>query len=395
MISVFMIDTIGEHRGMHYYNFPLVDELNQLGIKVTLVTTIETVNHILRPKTLTVLPGFKGIYGQAPKSIRGLRYGFSLLKIIYWIMRDTPHIIHFHFPQIPIFDYFFFKILVKKSINYIITVHDVMPFEYGSDVTVARHSMLHRIYQNASGLILNSTHAMQKLAELDQKLLKKTHLIYPGAYTHFPTLELTSIEAKRNLGLEENTIILLVFGTIKQNKRLDLVIEAISQIVDKWPNIRLLIVGQPQNRDLSSEISLVHSLDISKNVIWNLKKVNDEEMKMLFSAANVVIFPYQWIYQSAAVLMAMSLGKAVVATAVGSNQDTIINGKTGLLVSTTDARETAVAIQTLLSNPKFANQLAKAAKKEVTKRFSWKTNAKKTRHFYQQLLHLTKSPLLR
>ncbi|MBK7896490.1 MAG: glycosyltransferase family 4 protein [Anaerolineaceae bacterium] len=373
---------------MHYYNFSLTAELNKLDVDITLVSTFETAINLLRPEHITILPGFKGIYGETPKYIRGLRYAYSLLKIKQLILRSRPQITHFHFFQIPILDYLFLEVLEKIPTKRIITIHDVVPFAYGADVTVARHGFLHKIYQNASGLIVNSNHSMQKLADLDANLLKKTIFIQPGAYTKYiPEQKFTTSEAKISLGLEPNTPIVLVFGTIKPNKRLDLVIEAISHLIATWPDIRLVIAGQTQDRDVNSEIALVKSLGISKNVIWKLERVSDEKMMLLFSTADVIVFPYQWIYQSAALLMAMSLRKAVIATAVGSNQDIIEDGKSGLLVSTTDARETAVAIQKLLADPQYAARLAKAAKKDVTERFSWESIAQETKQFYTQILH--------
>lgn len=387
MISVFMIDTVGAHRGMHYYNFPLTSELQNSGLEMTLISTRETAQNELRPANLSVLPGFKGIYGQVPKAIRGLRYAISLLQIARLAQRQRPQIVHFHFCQIPLLDHFFFQALGRLSIQLVITVHDVVPFEYGSNVKQARHSIWHKIYQNAAGLILNSTHAMQRLAELDESLLKKAVFIQQGAYTQAKPGTLTpTTKAKSLLGLEEGVPLVLVFGTIKSNKRLDLAIKAIGQMVKDLPEVHLLIAGQPQDRLVDSDIVLAKSLGIGKNVIWKLGRSTDEEMLTFFSAADVVLFPYQWIYQSAALLMAMSLGKAVVATAVGSNNDVIVDGQTGLLVPLDDVGETAVVLQKLLTNPQYAKQLAEAAQKDVDERFNWNAIAQETKQFYQQLL---------
>lgn len=387
MISVFMVDTVGEHRGMHYYNFPLTMEMKKLGVQVTLLSTQETTQHPMRPATLPILTGFKGIYGPMPKPVRGFNYATSLLGIIRLIRRQKPSIVHFHFPQIPIFDYLFFKILEKMSVKSVLTVHDVMPFAYGENITAARNSTLHKIYKNVSGLILNSHYSMQKLAELDCSLLNKAVFIHQGASSHFFYNQKTSAaEAKSLLKLKPDTPVILVFGTIKPNKRLDLIIDAVAQLIEKQPNLCLLIAGQTQNRKINTDIVLAQTKGISKNVIWRLGKATDEQVSTFFSAADIVVFPYEWIYQSATLLLAMSLGKAIVATNVGSNTETIINGKTGLLVSTDDARSTAVALQALLENPDYAEQLGKAAQKDVGERFNWQSIAQESKDFYQGLL---------
>ncbi|WP_420630012.1 glycosyltransferase family 4 protein [Candidatus Leptofilum sp.] len=387
MISVFMIDTVGAHRGMHYYNFPLTSELQNSGVAMNLISTWETAQSDLCPENIQVLPGFRGIYGEAPRFVRGFRYALSLLKILRFVKIKSPEIVHFHFFQIPILDYFFFKVLASMSVQRIITVHDVVPFSFGSDVREARNSYLHKLYQNASGLILNSTHALEKLKELDEALLKKAVFIQQGSYTQSKLGALQpSAEAKASLGLKESTPVVLIFGTIKPNKRLDLVIEAMSLVVKNIPYAHLLIAGKLQDRDVTLDVQLAQSLGIDTNIVWKLGRATDDEMIAYFSAADVVIFPYQWIYQSAALLMAMSLGKAVVATAVGSNNDVIVDGKTGLLVSPEDARETAVAIEKLLTNPEYANQLSATGKKDVDQRFNWKSIAAETEQFYLKIL---------
>jgi glycosyltransferase involved in cell wall biosynthesis len=387
MKYIVMIDTVGAHRGMHYYTFPLAAELQKSGLQITVVSTAETANHALRPHALPILAGFTGIYGRTPRLIRGIRYGASLLKISRWIKKSPPQIVHFHFCQIPLLDYLFFNYLTRISINWVITIHDVVPFALGADVKAARHSTLHRIYQNASGLILNSKYAMEKLAELDPALLQKSVLIKQGAYTETVARHKVSMaEAKLALGLDIAEPIVLVFGAIKPNKRLDLVISAVSCVLERRPNMRLLIAGQPQDRDVKADIALTKSLGIANRVIWQLGRADDEEMLLFFSAADIVVFPYAWIYQSAALLMAMSLEKSVIATAVGSNKDIIEDGKTGLLVSSSDAAETAAAIEKLLADPHYAAELARAARRDVSKRFDWLSVARKTRQFYEKLV---------
>ncbi len=366
--TVYIVDSIGAHRGMHYYNFELTTALVEAGnINVTLVSTPETANHPLQPKLVKVRTGFRGIYGQKPRLWRGLAYGFSLARIGVWAFLQRPDLVHCHFYQIPRLDYFFLKWLDLLGIKTITTVHDVLPFELGNDFSAMRSGIHRRLYAMSSNLIVHSRYALESLGLLDEGLIPKAELI---AHTGFPHVSkrysIDPLEARRRLGFAFDIEIILVFGTIKPNKRLDLVIKALHQIVIQRPNIKLIIVGKPRNRTISADRELACHLGIENNIIWALDAVTDEEMGLYLSVADVVIFPYQWIYQSGAMLMAMSFGKAIIATAVGSNADNIRDGKSGILVPLECPEAIAEGIETLLDNPELSTAIGKAAKDQVT-----------------------------
>lgn len=63
---------------------------------------------------------------------------------------------------------------------------------------------------------------------------------------------------------------------------------------------------------------------------------------------------------------AMSVGKAVIATATGGNLDMIIDNETGLLVPPGDAAALAAAIQRLIGDPVLRERLGSAAQRTTT-----------------------------
>ncbi len=75
--SVFIIDSVGEHRGMHYHNFPLAAALSEFGLDVSLLSTSETIENEQLPLNIHVYGVFRGIYGKPNKYLRGIRYGLA------------------------------------------------------------------------------------------------------------------------------------------------------------------------------------------------------------------------------------------------------------------------------------------------------------------------------
>jgi glycosyltransferase involved in cell wall biosynthesis len=387
-----MVDSVGEHRGMHYYNFGLVSALNRIGADVVLISTPETVGHFLRPANVPVRNGFREIYGSKPKWVRGLWYVCSLWRIGWWAWQDRPKIVHFHFYQIPLLDLILLFWLRVLNIKTITTVHDVLPFTLNADVASEQGKVYHRLYASSSALIVHSKHAKASLSQLDSKLLDKSVLIGQGSYSDMAVRStLASEDAKRKIGLEASTPVILVFGTIKSNKRLDLVTEAMVKVCQTYPQSRLIIAGKPQEQSVSEYMELAQQLGVASNVLWRLEHITDEEMMWYFSAADVVVFPYQRIYQSAALVMAMSFAKPIVATAVGSNIEIIKNHKTGILVPLDDPNSMAEAIKTLLEDKEYAVGMGKAAYEYVTTNLSWEGIAETTASFYKRVLTQTEN----
>jgi len=385
---VYMVDSVGAHRGMHYYNFALVSALNKMGLKATLVSNEQTSHHHLVPENVSTREGFKRIYGKRKKWLRGLNYIRSLIRIGFWASQERPKIVHFHFFQMPLADYLLLGWMRLINIRTVSTVHDVLSFDLGEDIDdKGKANAFLRLYEASSGLIIQTQYTKRMLGKLDKHLLHKCATIPQGNYLALGQNNLLTIEdACEVLKLEKDGPIILILGSIKPNKRLDMVIEAMVAILKSHPKTKLYIVGKPWQQDVTAFQKLARKLGVAKSIVWHLEYVSDEEMTAYYSLADVVVFPYQWIYQSAALVMAMSFGKAIVATLAGSNQEFIEDGRTGLLVPLDNVSSMSTAILSLLDNEDLAKALGHAARDYVSTTLSWDYIAKETIRFYEEVL---------
>lgn len=387
---VFMIDSVGAQRGMHYYNFPYSEALYRAGVDVRLLSTTETVNHDLRPLDVPTAPAFQGVYGGLLKPLRGINYVASLFRIARMARRYRAAIAHFHFYQIPLADERLVAWLNDRSIFTVATIHDILPFALGEDVRSGRGSTLHRIYRRLSGIIVNSRHAFSALQELDADLAKKAVVIPHGNFSAYTRARsVPQPEARARLDLPQHDPLILIFGTLKPNKRLDLVIQALPRIVQAHPDVRLVVAGKPRNVDVSKLKTLADSTGMCEHVIWRLGFIDDADAPHYFCAADIALFPYQWIYQSGALLMAMSFGKPVAATDVGSNPEFVCHDRTGLLVPGDSETAMAEAILRLLDEPDHAAAMGRAAAHFVERELSWDRIAQLTKSFYSGLSALS------
>lgn len=154
-------------------------------------------------------------------------------------------------------------------------------------------------------------------------------------------------------------------GRLSAEKGLKYLIEAFAKIVQKYPETKLLIVGdgsllenlklKVKNEKLEDRIVFA---GFQKDVASYYKK-----MDIYVSSSLIEHFPM-------VILEAMSFGKAVVATDVGSVNMMVRNGETGLLVEPGSSQQLVDAISKLIDDANFRQRSACAAHQLVQKYYS-------------------------
>ena len=88
-------------------------------------------------------------------------------------------------------------------------------------------------------------------------------------------------------------------------------------------------------------------------------------------ACDVMVLPYEEVYQSAALLMAMSYGLAIIASDVDSFKEVIRQGKNGLMFKSLDEEDLSDKINTLINDSEMLSKLQEGALKSIASEFSW------------------------
>jgi glycosyltransferase involved in cell wall biosynthesis len=175
--------------------------------------------------------------------------------------------------------------------------------------------------------------------------------------------------AKRRLGLSGNT--LLFFGLIRPYKGLPRLLEALPLVLQRL-DCSVLIVGEFYEGKEHC-LNLIHRLGLGSNVHVIDRFVPDEEVSLYFSAADLVVLPYESATQSAIVPIAYAFERPVVATRVGGLQEAVSDGKTGLLVEPRNPVALAEAIIRF-----YEERLEGTLRRNIVQqqRFSWEELAR-------------------
>jgi len=208
----------------------------------------------------------------------------------------------------------------------------------------------------------------------------------------------SQVEAKRCLGFLGRKIILFQ-GFLNPSKGVQHIIKAFPKILKDHPETILIIAGTTSSRKdlpkhteqkrgyLTQLRSLVRQLNVSERVVFVDRFVPEEELRILISASDVVVLPYEgWVFGVSGVLYRVgSYGKPVVASDIPIFHDDIKNGETGILIPPRNPDHLAKAVNLLLSKPILAQQLGENLKKHARKH-DWNSIARATLALYHQIL---------
>jgi glycosyltransferase involved in cell wall biosynthesis len=201
--------------------------------------------------------------------------------------------------------------------------------------------------------------------------------------------ELDPCKAKELLNLRKNDVTLLFFGNIAPYKGLDILIDALETVVQKKYEVKLIIAGSIKysEEDWNLIEKRITEYGLEKCVIKRIEYIHDDEVEIYFKAADVLVLPYRFIYQSGPLFLAYNFGLPVIATDVGSFRKDIIEGETGYVADGVEADDFAESIIKYINSELYRDLNNRRTKiKQIAKeKYSWDRIADKIISVYDKL----------
>ncbi len=179
---------------------------------------------------------------------------------------------------------------------------------------------------------------------------------------------------------------ILSVAAIQPRKGLVYLVEALARVKSRVPDARLLIIGKVLDEHYDRELkNRIEELDLAESVEIR-GFVPDEELREAFSGC--ACFALCSVEESSPVSIAeaMTLGKPVVATAVGGVPDLVDEGRTGYLVPFADVAATASALEKILADPGLRARFGASAREHAVAHFHPRAIAQQTVAVYRRIL---------
>jgi glycosyltransferase involved in cell wall biosynthesis len=308
-------------------------------------------------------------------------------KISSILKKIDPDIIHIHNRPLLV-SFFKNRFPQKKVIFHMHNLYNYLgkrekpygEFEIPSDLTIA-----------CSRFILESEKNRLVRGSIRQAI------VYNGVDTEsfLPSwvIENETKRIRKHYGLNEKKVVLYT-GKIRESKGVGLLVRAMEDVFQKEPDALLVLTGGTgfgyKRTDKKTEFSqqLRKKINAYHNRILFLGFIPPQEMPRIYLLGDIFVAPSQLEEGMPLVFLeAASCGLPVIGTRLGGTPESLIEGKTGILLKEKDnADELTDRILFLLKYPEYSKELGKNGRIFMERHFSWSSVAKTIEELYDSLL---------
>ncbi len=291
---------------------------------------------------------------------------FSWWKLIQFLRDYQPELVHIQNLRSSAFGR---KIAKKLRIPYVVTVHR------------APHAAAPRLEDPLLAGVIAVNEVIREALVNNQGVPKSIiRVIHRGVDTEVLAPERAPAAGQ---GSAPGTGMIPVVGSVGSITRVKghhVFLRAARRVLDQGVEAMFAIVGEgedePYLRKIVKELGLEYNVTFSPHI---------PSRRELYRTFDIVVVPTLRGGVGSTALEAMSMGKPVIATAVGEMLHIVQDGKTGLLVSEGDEAALASRILELLARPDLRNSLGEDARLYVVENFSLTPMVKATREFYEEV----------
>lgn len=303
---------------------------------------------------------------------------FSAIKIAKIIDENNIDIIHIHWTKdLPIA--VLAKLLSQKKPKLIQTRH--------MEMTASKNDFYHRfLYKNLDLMIAVTQQVKAQIKQFIQPT-PKVAVSYIGSEKPQKITKNTALTLKKKYNIRAK-FVMAIIGRIEHQKGQQIVVEAVSTLLQQGADVQLLIIGNAMDANYLTQFKQeITDKNLTQSVIFTDFVSNISEMVQLCS---VVILATKKETFGMILIEAMQAGVCVVASDKGGPLEIIEHEKTGLLFKSFDSDDLADKLLILYQNPALGQKYAQAAKQQAEDKFNDIKQFNRVLDFYKDLRPLHK-----
>ena len=180
---------------------------------------------------------------------------------------------------------------------------------------------------------------------------------------------------------------LVYMGRIRPQKGVHILVDALCQVLPKFPDVQAHLVGQTLAREknyLAQQQKKVSAAGLDDQVIWH-GRVTDATLEGLLAAAHIcAVTPLREEF-GLTPFEGLAAGCALLVSDAGAFRLALADGETGIMVDPGDGPATAQALRTLLSDDAKRQTMMARARQVACDRFALEGEASALLNLYRQL----------
>ena len=247
-----------------------------------------------------------------------------------------------------------------------------------------------QVVEAADRLVANTHAEAKELIELYHADPKRVRVVHPGVDLE-KFIPGDQTQARKDLGVATDAIVLLFVGRIQPLKAPDVLIKAAAEILKHSPQLRsqmlIAICGGPSGSGLDHPDSLVElatSLGIA-DIVKFVPPTNRDELVKWYQAATLCVVPSYSESFGLVAIEAQACGTPVIAARVGGLPTAVRDGISGVLIDGHDEKVWAKEILRVTSDENLQSRLAVGAIDHAS-HFGWEDTTDKLIEVYNEAI---------
>lgn len=340
------------------------------------------------PKDIPV-DGFKVKYGfhnvyTGNKIQKGIKYLRSLYELRRYVKKEKFDIINLQWYEIPLVDKIFvrsLKRLYRPPIKVVMTVHGIIP----RDDYPRLHDDLQKLYLDADAILLHSEPGLEFFNECFSTNCPK-YMITSAFRDESDYAPLDKAEARRRLGIPLDKKVVLSFGTIREDKTIDVLYKAFPKALEKNPDLFLLSAGTLNVKEKDYYTSLADKCRATGSAKIDFDYVSKELEPVYYSAADILALPYSYISQSGVAYCGLLFNLPMIATDIPRLDLMAKSGVNAEIFPKGDVEAMVDKLAALASDDELLEKYADGSRKIREMDFSIKRRVALTEQAYREIL---------
>lgn len=164
-------------------------------------------------------------------------------------------------------------------------------------------------------------------------------------------------------------------------------LEAFSMLHNEMPEAHLVVIG---TGELESQVKKIADQSDLQNAVTLLSWQPTDDLAPIYAQSDIMVHPSvpfegweeQW---GLLMLQAQACGTPVITSRTGSLEETVLDGKTGILVEKSEPRLIYQAMKTLLSDDSLRDAMGKAGRQYIIEHFGYRSTAERMEKFLNSL----------